>query len=245
MKRRVLVLGFLIAAMIPSVCLATVQVSANWNYRLQQALHDLQQGKAKRAQRNLEKVSREMLNQLGTGKGAAHSLGLVQLFRAVAESDLGDDRNASWHWFLAVALDSDLERLDLSDFGQNASDLVRAGRAELAEVRSGNRPEPVREEPEGTSDDELVPLKVVWRPQLIYPFGARDFKLEGKLRVRVMVDSKGQVLDPVVLQRVDAPTLIYEVLENLRQWRFEPARMGGTPVPVAYEETVDFNLIKW
>jgi TonB family protein len=245
MKRRVVVPSLLIAWILPAVCLASVEVSANWNHRLQQALQDLQQGKPEHARRNLEKISREMVNHLGTGKGAAHSLGLVQLFRAVAESDLGDETSAGWHWFLAVALDPDLEQLSLSEFGENAIALVGAERAELAGLRSGTIPKPVSGGARDEGDVELVPLKVVKRPELAYPPGASAFNLDGKLRVRVMVDANGQVSDPVVVERVDAPTLIYATVENLRQWKIEPARLRGKPVPVTYDLTEDFSLIKW
>lgn len=53
----------------------------------------------------------------------------------------------------------------------------------------------------------------------------------GMILLETVVDEHGRVKDPVVLKGLE-PDLRPYVLESLRKWRYEPARLRGKPVPV-------------
>ncbi len=63
----------------------------------------------------------------------------------------------------------------------------------------------------------------------------------GQVVVAVSIDPEGKVQDAMVLAHTH-PRLADTALAALREWRFLPARLDGTPVPVQTELTIDFNL---
>lgn len=151
---------------------------------------------------------------------------------ALAEAGLRQDAAAVWHWHAAQNLDRGiLSDRQLASFG--APGELLAGRslrtsgaapagltvfaAEDPEVSAGHRIE--GEIP--TLPQDLAALRV--------PKG---------LRIQVVVDADGRLREPVVLSG-GVPGMIWEVLEGLRDWRYEPARKGETPVAVF--RTVSIN----
>jgi hypothetical protein len=144
---------------------------------------------------------------------------------ALAEAGWGHEEAAAWHWHVAQNLDrSILSAEELATFGAPGELLARhrlrqAGAApagltvfepEDSQVRAGRRLQ--GEIPKLTQD--LASLSV---PK--------------SLRVQVVVDSEGRPSQPVVLAG-GVPGMIWEVLEGLRDWRYEPARKGEAAVAV-------------
>jgi hypothetical protein len=144
---------------------------------------------------------------------------------ALAEAGWGHEDAAAWHWHVAQNLDrSILSAEELASFGKAGEMLARhplrtAGEApsgltvfepEDAEVRAGRRLQ--GEIPKLTQDLASLPV-----PK--------------SLRVQVVVDSEGRPSQPVVLAG-GLPGMVWEVLEGLRDWRYEPARKGEAAVAV-------------
>ncbi len=63
----------------------------------------------------------------------------------------------------------------------------------------------------------------------------------GSAIVAVSIDTEGKVQDAMVLAHTNA-RLADSALVALREWRFIPARLDGTPVPVQTELRIDFSL---
>ncbi len=144
---------------------------------------------------------------------------------ALAEAGWGQEEAAAWHWHVAQNLDrSILSTQDLASFGAAGEMLARhplrpAGAApaglavfepEDSQVRAGRRLQ--GEIPKLTQDIAVLPV-----PK--------------SLRVQVVVDSEGRPSEPVVLAG-GVPGMVWEVLEGLRDWRYEPARKGEAAVAV-------------
>lgn len=73
-----------------------------------------------------------------------------------------------------------------------------------------------------------------------YPEFARQARREGLVILEVTINELGGVADVQVLR--SAPGLDQAAVEAVRQWRFSPARLNGTPIPVVMTVTVNFKL---
>ena len=71
--------------------------------------------------------------------------------------------------------------------------------------------------------------------------GAQEFDVGGILIVEVVIDKQGRVTTPRVRKPLPAPTLSYAALEAIKQWRFGPGRVGGEPVEVLFNLTVNYK----
>jgi TonB family protein len=49
------------------------------------------------------------------------------------------------------------------------------------------------------------------------------------------------VRSPSIQKALPAPTLSYAALEALRRWKFEPARVGGTPIAFLFNLTINYK----
>ena len=58
--------------------------------------------------------------------------------------------------------------------------------------------------------------------------------------LEVAIDVDGMVKQPRII-RSPAPTVSYAALEAIKQWRFKPGKVGGTPVPVVFHITFNFH----
>lgn len=107
--------------------------------------------------------------------------------------------------------------------------------------------------PEGTVDGEdlvgaaeppvhtaLKPIEVV-RPD--YPPSCRRLGIEGTVRVRVAVGKDGRPREVTVKASSGDTALDEAALTAVRQWRFEPARRDGEPVPATVVVPIQFRLV--
>ncbi len=75
-----------------------------------------------------------------------------------------------------------------------------------------------------------------------YPEAARKAGVSGVVVVETIIGVDGAVLDARILSSPD-PGLGDAAVEAVRQWRFEPARIGdGTPLEVSFIMTIKFAL---
>ncbi len=86
-------------------------------------------------------------------------------------------------------------------------------------------------------DGSLEPPKLVFRPRATYNRPG----LKGEVRVRVVINEKGRVVDPKILQSAH-PTLDDAALRLARRHRFKPAKLpNGETVAVYYVLTIAFD----
>lgn len=85
---------------------------------------------------------------------------------------------------------------------------------------------------------KIVPASKVKPP---YPEALRQSRVEGVARLRATVTADGSVrgIEPSWAAH---PLLNELAIESLRQWRYEPARCGGVPVPVEMWLQVEWRL---
>ena len=87
----------------------------------------------------------------------------------------------------------------------------------------------------------LAPVKI-HAPVPPYTQEARLAHVEGVVLLRAVIDSRGQIAAVEVLKGLPSG-LTESATATVREWRFEPARRAGEPVPVYYLLTISFRVL--
>ena len=143
---------------------------------------------------------------------------------ALAEAGQGRTDDALWHWSVAQILEVDF---DPKPFGAPGELLASHALRHLDEVPNG-----LTLRREGDGGGPFSPPRALETQKIELPstWGA----IPKGIRLQVVVDAQGHVEQPVVAQSTSVG-ITYVVLKSLRDWRFEPARAGETPVAAFYE----------
>jgi TonB family protein len=91
-----------------------------------------------------------------------------------------------------------------------------------------------------TLGPDVIPPKPVNKVYAKYPEAARVKKLEGTVRLNVLVDETGRVLDIKVMKSAH-PMLDEAVVKAYQQWTFKPATKKGVPVKVWVTVSMSFQ----
>lgn len=89
-------------------------------------------------------------------------------------------------------------------------------------------------------EGDAIPERV-HAPQPQYTEPAREARVQGVVMLLVMIDEEGDVVCPRVLRGLPHG-LTEAALETILQWKFEPARAEGEPVPVHWWLSVQFRM---
>ena len=190
----------------------------------------------------------EIVDLAGTGESPAYSLAVAAVFRAIAEAGLGHQDDAEWLWDSALNLFPDIAKTSVAPYGPAAAELRKRT---LRTARADGDPtlRPAGGGEGGVALDakgkDIVPPRIVRQPRPDYPKALRLLEAGGAVVVSSIIGSDGRPRQPVVLDaQGGGPALKYVALDTLRQWRFEPAKLDGKPVPVYYVITVNFQVKK-
>jgi TonB family protein len=94
-----------------------------------------------------------------------------------------------------------------------------------------------------TMDDRLEPPNRIRLVQPVFPEAARQEKRSGRIVLQAVIDTEG-VPRAVRVLRVPpgCEDLASASVEAVQQWRYEPARIDGRPVPIYFTIQVEFTL---
>lgn len=229
---RITILLVLVAGALP--LLAQRSLSAWWLADLKQADQNLRSQEWKQAGKRARRVAVEMVDNVGTGSEAAHSLAVVTAILAIAEAGLGHQEDAEWLWDSALNLDSGIAQTDVSGYGPAAADLRKRS------LRSKEAEDKVTAE-----HKEVEAPRIIHQTKPDYPEALRRLGVGGDVAVSAIIGTDGRPRQPLI---VDAhgggPALKYLALDTVRKWRFEPAKLNGQPVKVYYVLTINFHVRK-
>ncbi len=90
-------------------------------------------------------------------------------------------------------------------------------------------------------DTPLMPLVKI---PPIYPIRARSLGVEGWVKVRFLVDEKGEVKDIRILKSKPRGFFEKSTIEAISRWKFNPPILDGSPVKVIVETTIKYKLEK-
>jgi protein TonB len=91
-----------------------------------------------------------------------------------------------------------------------------------------------------TTPPEAVDAARNRRPN--YPEASRRRGEQGVVRVELLVDPNGRVVDVRVLESSGFSALDAEAVQTVRDWRFRPAQRAGVPVAGSITTAVHFRL---
>lgn len=92
-------------------------------------------------------------------------------------------------------------------------------------------------------EDGVEKPRLLHKVNPVYPETARRTKLQGEVLVQVMLDREGIPRAPMVVKMTPGcEELAASAVDAVLQWRYEPARLHGAPVPVYFTVTVQFRL---
>ena len=75
-----------------------------------------------------------------------------------------------------------------------------------------------------------------------YTSDALEQKIQGSVWLEVVVTREGRAGDVRVARSLDPAGLDEQAINAVRQWRFEPGRLAGTPVDVLVTVVMDFSI---
>lgn len=175
----------------------------------------------------------ELISDLKGGPAGAEILATAYAQRAVAEAGLERREEALWSLAIAGCLDPAFAAAPLDAFG-TAGARLEAWRRGEPDLRAA-APAP------GTAG--FVAPAIHESPTIVFRASAEVLQsFDMTLAVELVIDAEGRPRAPVVSGSRDNPSPIAASLEALRGWRFDPARLGGQPVPVLL--TLDLPLTR-
>ena len=86
----------------------------------------------------------------------------------------------------------------------------------------------------------IVPPRKTLNVDPVYPSIARTARVEGVVILEAVIDRLGRVESVRVLRSI--PLLDQAAIDAVRQWRFTPTLLNGTPVSIVMVVTVNFAL---
>jgi len=86
---------------------------------------------------------------------------------------------------------------------------------------------------------KITAPRLIHRVLPIYPEAAKKAGIEGNVVLSVTLDDKGNIVKARVIQSI--PELDQAALDAVRQWRYEPMAVNGTPRPVVLSVSVEFR----
>lgn len=219
---------------------------STWNERVQESDALLRRGEYREARNLTRRLAEEMGALLLGGEASERALGSVLGLHALALAGTGNLEDAEWYWFLGQSLKPDLGQVDLRAYGdagrsmeaiRDAADERLKERPDRTEIADG---EGSPAQGDGACSGKLTPPAKVEAPNPKYPPEVREVGLAGKVVLSLVVSKKGRLQRPVALAS-PAPSLTWAVAEELRRWRFVPARCDGRPVEAYYNLTVNMS----
>jgi len=74
----------------------------------------------------------------------------------------------------------------------------------------------------------------------VYPTIARSQRISGNVVIDALIDASGRV---TTMKVVSGPTLLHQsAMDALKQWRYQPAMLNGTPVSMHLSVAIQFRL---
>ena len=88
----------------------------------------------------------------------------------------------------------------------------------------------------------VAPMEPIYQVPPEYPSAARANHVEGVVVLRALIDKEGKVKTLELIQ--GDPRLVDAAMAAVKQWRYKPATIGGSPAEADTNVSVVFQLRK-
>jgi TonB family protein len=124
------------------------------------------------------------------------------------------------------------------------SEAVTPAAPQIAPPQTASEPTSIAAKPApvDASSPEVVTPRAIYKPEPQYTEDAKIAKIQGSVRLSLVIDEQGRPDDIKVVLSLD-PGLDQQAIEAVRQWQFAPATKDGVPVPVTALIEVNFRLL--
>ena len=206
--------------------------NADWTIRLHRAEELLRGGKWRNGRAEAKALIEQMQLLPVQGEGLSELLGRAVALRAIGTAGLGEKEDAAWDAASARAIGFDWGALDLAAYGKAGEQLRGALGSPAADESEALRVG------DGVSRPEIRK-----RTDFRYPTSLRAERINGTVIAEAIIDERGLLHHPKILNLDQThPLLALAALDALHEWRFEPAKQNGRPVPVHYVLTTSFKV---
>jgi len=87
---------------------------------------------------------------------------------------------------------------------------------------------------------DVRPAKLISHVDPVYPTLARNQRISGSVVIDALIDANGRV---TTMKVVSGPTLLHQsAMDALKQWKYQPAMLNGTPVSMHLSVAIQFRL---
>jgi protein TonB len=87
---------------------------------------------------------------------------------------------------------------------------------------------------------DVKPARLIASVPPVYPALAKNQHVSGDVRIDALIDNTGRV---TTMKIVSGPTLLHQAaMDALRQWKYQPASLNGSAVPMHLTVTIQFRL---
>jgi TonB family protein len=196
---------------------------------------------AKSAEKRARKLLDTMLDTLVGEAHDAQMLGVTIYLLAVAEKRVGHLDDAAWHWQMARILAPELRAAcdDFDDVVPFLRDHLtsrerwdRATKRDRCEALAGCSPPRACDVDLRKSPNGLVEVREKHKTKPTFPWAVRKAHLGGVPVIEAVIDRVGIVREPTVRQTSGNTELDVAAMDAVRQWRYHPALLCGTPISV-------------
>jgi len=200
-----------------------------WEARLGSIDVLLTEGKWKKAQKQCEELSHEMVNEILWGDSTARLVGTVTALRSIALAGRGKRDDALWFWQVAKQLYAPIAELDTEKY--------RGLRVDL------KAPQEEKDRVVQQIDDNEKPTPPIKKKgdKPWYPHAKRYLGRHVSIVVEVVIGKDGRPRWPSIIESKGEPTMVLEVLDAMNTWRFKPSKLNGEPISVEYVMTARFD----
>jgi len=216
--------------LISSVPLLAQSSDRAWQEALVRADNELKAGHFEEANRRLLKLSGAIGEKMASGSEAMYTVAVIASFRAIAAAGRHNIADVEWYWSVATSFFPKFKGSNLRVYGA-AGETVMGIDASRSCILQEHFPHA-----------DIKPPKAIRNPMPRYPYHAIETGIAERITVQVIITEAGETRCPQVVETHDDPSLAWVLLEAMKSWRFEPATVAGKPVPVPFNQTVDFRI---
>ena len=105
---------------------------------------------------------------------------------------------------------------------------------------AGNKAQPAAPAAPLPVGGDVKQAKLISSVPPVYPMLAKNQHVSGNVQIDALIDATGRV---TTMKVVSGPTLLQQAaMDALKQWKYQPARLDGKPVPMHLTVTLQFRL---
>jgi periplasmic protein TonB len=91
-----------------------------------------------------------------------------------------------------------------------------------------------------TKGGEVMRASAISSPQPVYPQLARQARVQGTVRLHTLIDKDGKVIEVTYMS--GPAMLVQSAIDAVKQWKFHPTTLNGSPVQVECVFELNYNL---